>query len=211
MRRSAYDVILKAIDSGEIEAGARLIESDLAERFGCSRTPVREALRRLEAQGLVVHEPNRGMSVIELDYRQLTEIYTFREIVEGTAARLAATSATSTEIDLLEEMVAADRVLLDQPKALAARNKKFHERIHLAAHNRYLNDALERLRVGLVLLSGTTLSLPDRAAESIDEHDEIVVAIARRDPDRAEQAARHHIRNAYRSRLRMHTDAPSPD
>jgi DNA-binding GntR family transcriptional regulator len=72
IRGSAYDVILRAIDLGEIPPGARLIESELAERFGCSRTPVREALRRLEAQGLILHEPYRGMSVAVLDYRQIT-------------------------------------------------------------------------------------------------------------------------------------------
>jgi DNA-binding GntR family transcriptional regulator len=209
MRGSAYDVILRAIDLGEIPPGARLIESELAERFGCSRTPVREALRRLEAQGLILHEPYRGMSVAVLDYRQITELYTFREIFEGAAARLAAISATDAEIELLGEMVREDALLVDDPKRLADRNKAFHRQIHLCAHNRYLNDALERLRVGLALLSGTTLSDPARARQSLKEHEVIVATIAARNADLAEDAARAHIKSAYRCRLRQ--NAVSPD
>lgn len=202
-RSSAYDLILEAIDGGALRPGARLVESELAERFGVSRTPVREALRRLEAQGLAVHRPHRGVTVAELDYSELAEFYTFREIFEGSAARLAATSATPAEVELLAEMAGQDRAALGRPEELARRNRRFHQQIHLAAHNRYLNDALEKLRLGLALLSGTTLAVEGRARQSLDEHDAIVAAIVAHDPDRAEALARQHIRNAYKTRLRL--------
>ena len=103
----AYERLLNAIDSGELAPGSRLLEAQLAERLGVSRTPVREALRRLEAQGLVTHEPHRGVVVAELDYDQLGELYAVREVLEGTAARLAARHASPEEVEVLREMVAS--------------------------------------------------------------------------------------------------------
>jgi DNA-binding GntR family transcriptional regulator len=197
----AYDLLLEAIETGALSAGTRLRESELADRFRISRTPVREALKRLEAQGLVLHEPHHGAVVARLDYSQMIELYHMREVLEGTAAGLAATQATATELEILREMVVRDEGLLGEPAALAATNRIFHRQIGLSARNRYLNTMLENMRLSLALLSGTTLGVPDRGAESVKEHAAIVAAIEARDPAAAERAARMHIRNAFKVRV----------
>jgi len=200
----AYERLLRAIEDGELVPGSRLREAELAERFQISRTPVREALGRLEAQGLVAHEPHRGASVAQLDYGQVSELYDLREVLEGTAARLAAIHASAVETEILEEMVARDRTLLGDAPALARTNRLFHRQIHGAARNRFLQSTLETMRLSLVLLPGaTTLAAPDRAAESLAEHAAIVAAIRAHDGDGAEAAARTHIRAAFKARIRI--------
>ena len=199
----AYDLLLGDIEDGNLPPGTRLREADLARRLSISRTPVREALKRLELQGLVAHEPHHGAVVAALEYGQMTEMYLLREVLEGTAARLAAQHATTVEIGVLERMVDTDRALVDQPKRLAQTNRRFHQQVRDAAGNRYLGNALEALRLSLALLAGTTLGAPGRAAQSVEEHGIIVARIAGRDPDGAEQAARQHILNAFRTRVEL--------
>jgi DNA-binding GntR family transcriptional regulator len=199
----AYERILGAIDSGELPPGARLRESQLAERLGISRTPVREALRRLEAQGLVAHEPHRGVVVAELDYDQLGELYAVREVLEATAARLAARHASPEEVEVLREMAAAHAELVEDAAGLAEANKRFHRQINRSSHNRYLNSMLENMRVNLALLSGTTFTLPERRRAAAEEHRAIVEAIAKGDELQAERLARQHISNGYKARISL--------
>jgi DNA-binding GntR family transcriptional regulator len=201
---AAYERLLRAIEEGELAPGSRLREAELAERFAISRTPVREALGRLEAQGLVAHEPHRGASVAQLDYGQVSELYDMREVLEGTAARLAAIHASAVETEILEEMIARDRTLTGDAAALARNNRLFHRQIHAAARNRFLQGTLETMRLSLVLLPGaTTLAAPERADESLDEHAAMIAAIRAHDGDRAEAAARAHIRAAFKARIRI--------
>jgi DNA-binding GntR family transcriptional regulator len=206
MQRDGGDLtqrLIDAIDAGELGPGARLVESDLATRFGVSRTPVREALNRLETHGLVARDPRRGTVVATLDYDQLGELYALRTVTEGFAARMAARHAAPAEIALLEEMVEADHAHVDDPGALSTANKQFHQQLHRASHNRYLVQMLGAMRRSLVLLSRTSLEWPGRGPQSVAEHAAIVAAIARRDEDAAEEAARTHIENALGARLRL--------
>ena len=119
-QRDAYDLILQAIDEGTYRPGARLVESELADRFGVSRTPIREALQRLETQGLLTRD-GRSLIVASLDHDQMAQLYIVRAELEGLAARLAAQHAAAEEIRVLQEMVAADRALLDDPGSAGAR------------------------------------------------------------------------------------------
>jgi DNA-binding GntR family transcriptional regulator len=199
----AYELLLNAIEGGALAPGSRLRETEIAARFGISRTPVREALKRLEVQGLVTHQPHHGAAVTELGYGEITELYALREVLEGTAARLAALHATSTEVDILQGMIAHDHSLIDAPKELARRNKLFHRQIHQSARNRFLSAVLDNMRTSLMLLSGTTLTAPNRARTSLEEHQAIVNAIARRDDVAAETEARQHIVNAFKTRLEL--------
>jgi DNA-binding GntR family transcriptional regulator len=199
----AYDLLLSDIEEGELAPGTRLRELALAARFGLSRTPVREALKRLELQGLVVHEPHHGAVVASLDYAQIVELYLMREMLEGTAARLAAQHATNVEIDVLRKMVEDDRRLAGDGRLLARTNRQFHKQIRDTARNRFLSQALETLRISLALLAGTTLGEPGRGATAVDEHADIVAHIAHRDPDGAERAARAHIQSAFRTRIQL--------
>ena len=200
-----YAALLEAIDRGAFPPGARLVELDLAERFAVSRTPVREALNRLESQGVVARDGKRGLTVAVLDYDQLGELYACREELEGFAARLAARHAAPTEIAVLAARIEADRAAVEDAEALAHSNRLFHRQLHLAGHNRYLNQMLTAMRRSLVLLSGTTLQIEARRQASVAEHAQIVAAIQARDEDQAEAAARAHIQNAYRLRLDLET------
>ena len=201
----AYTLILEAIDRGDLRAGQRLVETELAERLGVSRTPVREALSRLEAQGIVARE-GRSLRVATLDHDQLGELYEVRGVVEGLAARLAARHAAPEEIAVLADMVGADRRIVADARALSLANRRFHRQLHRASHNRYLNQMLESMRRSLALISTTTLVAPGRGELALDEHAAIVDAIARRDEAAAQQAAERHISNAYRTRLTLEGD-----
>jgi DNA-binding GntR family transcriptional regulator len=198
----AYALILEAIDRGELRPGARLVETELADRLGVSRTPVREALQRLETQGVAARD-GRSLRVATLDHDQLGELYEVRGVVEGLAARLAARHAAPEEIAHLVEMVETDRAAADDPTALALANRRFHRQLHRASHNRYLNQMLESMRRSMALISTTTLAAPGRGKQSLDEHAAIVSAIEARDEDAAQSAAAIHISNAYRTRLKL--------
>lgn len=202
----AYSMILEAIDRGAYPPGARLVETELAEAFGFSRTPIREALGRLETQGVVAHDGRRGLVVASLDHDQLGELYEVRAVVEGLAARLAARHAAPEEIAILRELVEEIRGLGDRPEALRENNGRFHRQIHRASHNRYLNSMLEGIRRSMALLTHAGLADPGRGAATVGEHDAIVKAIESRDEDAADKAARRHISNAYATRLRIEAE-----
>lgn len=195
--------VIGQIEAGELKPGSRLRENELATQFGVSRTPIREGLKRLEAQGLLVHEPHRGMIIPKLDNDQINELYVVREVLEGTVARLAAQHASQAEIELLQEMVDEDMANLDNLNKVAANNRKFHRRLALASHNRYLIQQIEQLKVSLILLDGSTMRNEDRRKAAIEEHAEVVAAIAARDFDAAERAARHHMSMAHKVRLTL--------
>src|SRR6056297_3426495 len=140
--KDAYALILDAIDSGIYRPGSRLVESELADRFGVSRTPIREALQRLETQSLLTRD-GRSLIVASLDHAQLAEHYVVRAELEGLAANLAARHATDEEVRVLRDMVEDDRGLLGKPAAMSRANRRFHKQIHLASHNRFLVQQLD--------------------------------------------------------------------
>ncbi len=196
----AYQYLVEAIQAGRLAPGTRLREIELAETLGLSRTPVREALSRLQSEGLAANDPARGLIVTELDHSMMSELYVMREVLEGTAARLAARHASDVEIEFLKEITLRD-AQLTTAEELAANNRLFHGTLYRCAHNRYLVKTLNSLQESMILLGPTTLAAPGRAAVSRSEHEALVDALARRDPDAAEQAARAHILAAYRIRL----------
>ena len=116
----AYALLLEAIDVGVFKPGDRLVESDLAERFGVSRTPIREALQRLETQSMLTRD-GRSLIVASLDYNQLAELYVVRAELEGLAAQLAARHATPEEVGVLRDMVEEDRALAGPADRAGAR------------------------------------------------------------------------------------------
>lgn len=199
----AYQRLRAAIQAGELKPGSRLLELELADWLGSSRTPVREALSRLQNEGLITQEPRRGTIVSELDHSMIAELYVMREVLEGTAAGLAARHASDAEIATLREIAQRDLNFENNPARLAANNRVFHGVLYRGAHNRYLLKALDLMMESMVLLGPTTLGLPGRASTAFAEHDAIVSAIEKRDSAAAEAAARAHIRSAYRARLRL--------
>ena len=201
----AYRRIRAAIQAGELKPGERLREMELAESIGLSRTPVREALARLESEGLVAHDASRGIMVAELDYSMVTELYYMREVLEGTAARLTARHASEVEISILEDLCrqyeAASKT--GDEAMLAASNRRFHDTLYRCSHNRYLVNMLTVLHDALSLLGSTTLRSKKRAAETLQEHRAVVDAVKGRDADAAELALRNHIRAAQKVRMQQ--------
>ena len=201
-QKDAYSLILDAIDTGIYRPGDRLVESDLAERFGVSRTPIREALQRLETQSLLARD-GRSLIVASLDHNQMSELYAVRTELEGLAARLAARHATEEEIQVLQGMVDEDRKLINEPQALARANRRFHKQIHLASHNRFLVQQLDLVHRSMALMATTSLAAQGRGAIAQSEHDAIVRAIAARDEAAADAALREHISVAFMTRLKQ--------
>lgn len=200
--KDAYTMILEAIDVGMYKPGDRLVESDLAEQFGVSRTPIREALQRLETQSLLERD-GRSLIVASLDHNQMAELYAVRSELEGLAARLAAKHATDEEIRVLREMVLEDDALVDKPIELARANRRFHEQIHLASHNRYLVQQLDLVHRTMALMVNTSLSVEGRGRIAQAEHKKIVEAIERGDEDAAYHALKEHISVAFVTRLKQ--------
>ncbi|WP_405078576.1 GntR family transcriptional regulator [Pectobacterium carotovorum] len=199
---SPFEILINAIEKGELLPGERLQETRLAQQFGLSRTPIREALHRLEALGLVEPGPQRGLMIAQISYERLRQLFAVREGLERLAMELAVASASAEELALLQDMVEVEKTLTDSRK-LHDHNRLFHRQIYRATHNPYLNEMLENLRIHLSLLRGTTYESTERTEEARREHQAIVEALVRRDKDAAQDAACQHIRNGYRARLSM--------
>lgn len=207
-QKEAYGLILEAINVGVYGPGDRLVESELADRFGVSRTPIREALQRLETQSLLRRD-GRSLIVASLDHNQLAELYAVRAQLEGLAAQLAARHAAPEEVRVMREMVDEDEALVGDPSALARANRRFHSQIHLASHNRYLVQQLNIVHRTMALLATTSLAVQGRGAAALAEHRAIVCAIEDRDEDAADMAIKLHLSKAFETRLKL--DAATTD
>ncbi len=197
-----YEFLRAAILTGSLDGEERLVEESLAAAAGVSRTPVREALHRLEMDGLVRSTP-RGLVVTRFSLGELADLCSVREVLEGMATGLAATAMTDIELITLrgiQEEYRAASLAADVQK-LTACNHAFHDVIWEGSRNRYLQERLAVLRSQIERLQETTLALESRRAEALCEHDDIVDAIACRDSARAEGVARDHFRKAMAIRL----------
>ena len=197
-----YRRLRDAIQVGELKSGHRVMEIEVADWLNVSRTPVRDAIRRLEAEGMLEHEPRSGLVVATLDRQAVMELYVMRETLEGTAARLCARHASDMEIQDLLDLVERERQLKGDYDGLARHNRLFHKAIHRGAHNRYLEKSLAAVNDSMGLLGTPLMLLPHRAQAALEEHARIVEAIQKRDPDAAEEAARKHVHAAQRERLK---------
>lgn len=206
MASSVYTRLREGIVHGTYAAGEPLVETALAARFGISRTPVREALRRLEQDGLV-ERGSRGMRVSRRSPEQILEIYEVRIVLETAAARSAAGRRTALDLARLEQIHQAMRgASPDDPDGLAAADRKFHEVVWAMSHNPTLVDLLKRLQAHLVRDPGTTLCAKARCQTVLDEHGELVEAIRNGDGERAAAVAERHMTGARNTRLLMYAD-----
>ena len=195
-----YHQIIQDIRLGILSPGDRLTETELAARFKISRTPVREAIRQLEADGLVVHIPRLGATIRTLDRSEISELYEMRAVLESTAARLAARAASAPE---LQEIKALNQAMADAPDIdkLYHLNQLFHAAILDAARNRFLVGAVQSVEKTLLILGRSTLEETTRTEVALREHQAIIDALAARDEDAAERAMRAHIEAAHGARL----------
>ncbi|EKE70341.1 MULTISPECIES: GntR family transcriptional regulator [Roseobacteraceae] len=200
--QSAYRRLLEEIRNGVLEPGMRLREVEIAERLGLSRTPVREAMRLLEGDGLVVHQPRLGATVRALGYAEIMELYEMRAVLEGTAARLAARAASEVELSELTALNAEFAEAIGHQAKAAEINRQFHMILQDAAKNRFLIKSISSLQKTMMILGPTTLLDADRAQSAVGEHGRIMAALNARDGVRAEAEMRAHIEAAQRARLK---------
>lgn len=198
---AAYAKLLEAIRAGTYGPGARLRETEVAARLNLSRTPVREALRRLEADGIVEHRPRLGAVIRQLDHSELVELYEMRSVLERTAAEMAAKHASAAELVALRDL--NDQIAASLPARAAALNQDFHRGIYLATRNRFLMEAARALNNALMLLGPTTLDDAARIATVSDQHGAILDAIEARDAPAAGQAAQSHLETSLIHRLKV--------
>ena len=196
-----YDSLRDAISDGRIAGGERVREEEVARNLGVSRTPVREALQRLQQRGLLVLGAGRGLVVAQLGQQQVVELYAMRQILEGSAARFAARHATPADIEILYQLQQELKTSSGDIALHVGLNRRFHQAIYEAAHNRYLMQTLESLNDSFALLRSSTLRLPHRQRDSDEERRRIILAIEKRDPELAEREAREHIVQAQRTRF----------
>ncbi len=196
-----YQSLRSILQSGHLAGGERIREGEIAALLGVSRTPVRTALHRLQQQGLLDLTDGRSLGVVSLTRQQVIELYEVRQILEGSAARLAAQRASEGEIASLHRMTAESLADGKNPAQIAQRNRDFHDAIHQAAHNRYLLRALNEVHDAIALLGRTTLVDKKRANQAGLEHEAILAAIESHDPEAAERAARDHALSAMKVRL----------
>lgn len=194
-----FSLIKEAIVEGDIAAGSKISEPELARAYGISRGPLREAIGRLEACGLVVRRPNVGARVVTLSSRQLLEIFHIREALEGMAARLAAQYMSDEEIADLRRLLGqhGEQIERDTGHAYFQRegDLDFHYRIVQGSHNTRMIDLLCNDLYHLVRLYRYQFGMPSkRGPRAFIEHEHIVDAIERRDPEMAELMMRAHIR-----------------
>ncbi|MEM9476928.1 MAG: GntR family transcriptional regulator [Pseudomonadota bacterium] len=201
--QATYDVLVAAIRSGDYAPGDRLRETEIAERLSLSRTPIREALRRLEADGIVEHRPRIGAAVRALSYAEVVELYEMRLVLERTAAELAARHAVSAEVDTLDALNAQIAECLSDSAQAAAINQQFHQGLYRAGRNRFLMEATRAMTNALLLLGPTTLADEERIAVVCHQHQAIIDAIRSRDEEAAGAAAEAHLQTSLRHRLTL--------
>ncbi|MEM8731664.1 MAG: GntR family transcriptional regulator [Pseudomonadota bacterium] len=199
---TAYQALMGLIHAGDVIPGDRLREEDLADRLALSRTPVREALRRLEAEGVVEHRPRVGAVIRRLSHAEVVELYEMRIVFERNAAELAAKHGTSAEFDALADLndaIASERT---NPAKAAEINQRFHLGVYRAGRNRFLLEAARALNNSLLLLGPTTFTDDTRVDEVVSQHASIIAALREEDPEAAGAAAEAHLQTSLRVRLR---------
>jgi DNA-binding GntR family transcriptional regulator len=189
------DQLRVRIFAHDLAPGAWIDEQSLAKEFGISRTPLREAIKVLAAEGLITMKLRRGAYVTEVNRGDLEQIFTILSLLEGEAAKEAASKAKEKDLNDLDDMhlrlekAAADRNL-DQFFEI---NVRFHERIIAIANNPWMTSVIADLRKVLKLQRKDSLSRSGRLQSSLSEHREILKALLKRDPIAAEKAMRTHL------------------
>lgn len=203
---SVYEILRSDILNARLLPGVVISETSLAAQLGVSRTPIREALFRLEQDGLL-HRGPKGMEVRERSPEEILDIYEVRSALEAVASRDAAQRRREIDIATLTRLNRdfADtlRSTAERDAGAAAANLAFHQAIWLTARNTACMDALSRLQAHLGRYSGTTLTAPGRGKAAVEEHSAILEAIIRQDSDAAAALAAEHMSNAKQVRLSL--------
>ncbi|MFG6664827.1 GntR family transcriptional regulator [Sulfitobacter sp. 916] len=200
LRTMVEDNMRRAISSGHFKPGQRLIERELCETIGVGRTSIREALRQLEAEGLVVSYPHKGPVVASISADEMRQLYVIRAELEGFCGREFARNGSREDIaDLVRAVDAFERAAKgDNQEALIATKTHFYNVLVQGARNIYVSQFLTSLHNRITLQRATSMQRPGRLPESVREIRLISEAIAAGEAERAEEACKQHIENAAR-------------
>jgi DNA-binding GntR family transcriptional regulator len=195
-----YDRLRSAIVAGHFTPGERFVERTLEARLGVSRTPIREAIKRLEQEGLVVCLPHRGCFVRSPTFDEARQVYELRRVVEGFSGELAAQRATEADVARIRAVVRLGRTALEKGdrESMLLRNDEFHQLQARAAGNIFLEQQLRLLWAYMDLLRGRSWIATDRAPDTQQEHEAIVDALAARDAARARLLNEAHVDKAWK-------------
>lgn len=192
-----FHKIRKGILSGKYAANEELKEKNIGDELGVSRTPVREALRQLELEGLVSIIPNKGAYVVGLSKKDIRDIYEMRSLLEGLCAKWAAVNVTEEQLNELEENIFLSEFHASKQnwEQMVELDNRFHEILYLASGSKELKHILTDYHQYVQRVRKITLAEAKRVQESTEEHKVIVEALKKHDPEKAEEAATIHIRN----------------
>jgi DNA-binding GntR family transcriptional regulator len=200
-----YRRLKDQIVSGDLAPGSRLIELSIAADFGVSRTPVREALKRLAAENLVLADPSRGMIVHAPDAGEIEDVFVVRQALDGLAARLAAHRITPTELSRLRVIVdtMGEAIEAGRREQIILANQRFHDVIYAAAGNPALARVASDLRDFVRRFTTLPFASPDRVEHVLAEHEAVLDALQRHDPEAAQAASNAHLEAAREYLVRL--------
>ena len=204
LRSKVFTQIQNNILNGLYQPGDNLIETKLSEELGVSRTPVREALRQLELEGLVQSIPNKGAIVKGISTQDIEDIYTIRMLIEGLAARWAAEKITEEELEELNEAVELEEfyTVKNDVSHLLLFDSRFHDIIFKASKSKPLMHTLSTFHHYVQRARNASLNNPERARLVLEEHKAILQAIMEHDAGKAERLTTDHVRNANMNLLK---------
>lgn len=198
LREIVFEALREAIINGTLGPGERLMEIQMAEEMGVSRTPVREAIRKLELEGFVVMVPRKGAYVAGLSMKDIADVFEIRAALESLAAGLAAERITEEELEQLERLLVkiGECVQRNDVDTLIEVDTEFHDVLFKATRNERLVQMISNLREQIQRYRTTSLASPGRMKYALEEHKKIVEAISDRNIEVAQQLAAEHIENA---------------
>lgn len=204
LREVIFNTIREAIIIGELKPGERLMEVQLAEKMGVSRTPVREAIRKLELEGLVEMLPRKGARVANLSEKDIMDVLEVRSTLDGLASSLSALRITDDEIKELKHILAQFITCVEKNNLQGSIRKdvEFHDVIYRSSRNDKLIQISNNLREQVQRYRVIYMKDYSSSSELVKEHTEILDAISRRDPDAAMKVARLHIKKQEESIIR---------
>lgn len=205
LRELVFEAIREAIIDGRLKPGERLMEIQLADDLGVSRTPVREAIRKLELEGFVVMIPRKGAYVADISLKEIADVFEIRGALEGLAAELAAERATEDEIEHMERLLVELAEVIEQ-KALdriVEIDTRFHEALYASSRNERLGQILNLLREQIQRFRTRTMTHPARMKVALEEHRGMIEALSARDTEQARHLAQEHIHSAENSLMAL--------
>jgi len=204
LREAVCEALRDAIRKGILEPGERLMEVQVAEELGISRTPVREAIRKLEQEGYVIMMPRRGTYVADVSESDVKEIFEIRSALEALATGLAARRIEQEELETLQSLLFEIEGYIKQKdiEKIVETDIKFHGLLYQVSRNERLVNIISNLKEQLARFRTLSMSYPGRLYETLEEHSEMVEAIANGDVSAARDAAEHHMERAEKTLLK---------